>query len=360
MSSRSRSRRPDGARPLRQPLLISRRLAIAAVAIAALLAVVGLIAIDPIQQYDEFKAPPSTDGLASGDVGLLRGGGSGRYQFWETAVDAFAGDPIGGVGASGYTPYWFEHREIPIPATRAHSVLFETLAELGIVGLGLLLASSGPPCTAASAARAPRRRSPRSARRWRCWSSASPPRPSTGPGTCRPCSGSRSSPRRCSPARRPSAARTRDRRRASRATRRRRRGFAGGVALLLVAWISICGVGPVVALRPLARLEPADAADGDVEAAISAANDAIDLQPWSAEPRTQLALVYEQEGDYAKAREAIAEAVSARPTTTACTCSRRGWRPRTVTTPRRDAALLTAHELNPRDPAIVQELAASS
>ncbi len=126
-----------------QPLLISRRLAIAGLAVVAVVALVGLIAIDPIQQYDEFKAPPSNDVLASGDVGLLRGGGSGRYQFWETAVDAFASDPIGGVGASGYTPYWFEHREIPIPATRAHSALFETLAELGIAGLGLLLTFFG-------------------------------------------------------------------------------------------------------------------------------------------------------------------------------------------------------------------------
>ena len=103
-----------------------------------------------------------------------------------------------------------------------------------------------------------------------------------------------------------------------------------------------------------------DAADGDVEAAISAANDAIDLQPWSAEPRTQLALVYEQEGDYAKAREAIAEAVERSPDDyrlhllAARMAAEDGDRAAVR------SALLTAHQLNPRDPAIVQELAASS
>ena len=116
------------------------RVAVAAVVVAAIVAV---IAINPVEQFDEFKAPPTGQELSSGDVGLLRGGGSGRYQFWETAVNAFESAPVGGVGASGYTPYWFEHRDIPIPAQRAHSVLFETLAELGIVGFALLVTFFG-------------------------------------------------------------------------------------------------------------------------------------------------------------------------------------------------------------------------
>ena len=54
---------------------------------------VVVVAADPVEQWDEFKAVPTGEELASGDVGLLRGGGSGRYQFWETAVDAFAERP---------------------------------------------------------------------------------------------------------------------------------------------------------------------------------------------------------------------------------------------------------------------------
>ena len=104
------------------------------------LVVAGIVALDPIQQFDEFKQAPTAADVESGDVGFLRGGGSGRYQFWETALDAFAAAPVEGVGASGYTPYWFEHREVPIPATRAHSVVFETLAELGLLGFAALAA----------------------------------------------------------------------------------------------------------------------------------------------------------------------------------------------------------------------------
>ena len=37
---------------------------------------------------------------------------------------------------------------------------------------------------------------------------------------------------------------------------------------------------------------------GDIDGALNAANDAVDLQPWAADPRTQLAFVYEQAGDY--------------------------------------------------------------
>ena len=344
-----------------QPLLISRRLAIAGLAVVAVVALVGLIAIDPIQQYDEFKAPPSNDVLASGDVGLLRGGGSGRYQFWETAVDAFASDPIGGVGASGYTPYWFEHREIPIPATRAHSALFETLAELGIAGLGLLLTFFG--AALYCGVRRARAREPVpevgpalallvvgiaiAAVDW-TWDLPAvfaitivAAALLTGPATL-------GGPDPGPPSREP------------RDQARRRRGFAGGVALLLVAWISICGSGLLLLSAHSLAASRSDAADGDVDAAISAANDAIDLQPWSAEPRTQLALVYEQEGDYAEAREAIAQAVERSPDDyrlhllAARMAAEDGDRAAVR------SALLTAHQLNPRDPAIVQELAASS
>ena len=78
-----------------QPLAISRRAGRGAVVALAIAAVVALVAIDPIERYDEFKAPPSATEFADGEIGLLRGGGSGRYQFWETAVDAFASSPVG-------------------------------------------------------------------------------------------------------------------------------------------------------------------------------------------------------------------------------------------------------------------------
>ena len=135
---------------------------------------------------------------------------------------------------------------------------------------------------------------------------------------------------------------------------RRRRGFAGGVALLLVAWISICGSGLLLLSAHSLAASRSDAADGDVDAAISAANDAIDLQPWSAEPRTQLALVYEQEGDYAEAREAIAEAIERSPDDYRLHLLAARMAAEDGDAPAARSALLAAHQLNPRDPAIVQ------
>ena len=98
-----------------QRFAISRQVGRVAIVGAVVAVIVAVIAIDPVKQYDEFKAPPTGQETGAGSVGFLRGGGSGRYQFWETAVNAFESAPVGGVGASGYTPYWFEHRADPDP-----------------------------------------------------------------------------------------------------------------------------------------------------------------------------------------------------------------------------------------------------
>ncbi len=112
------------------------RIAVVTVAIAA---VVGIVALDPVQRFEDFKAPPSGDEVTSGQPDLLRSGGSGRYQFWEVAVNAFADAPLGGLGSGGYGAYWLQHRDYPLTATRAHSLAFESLAELGLVGLALVI-----------------------------------------------------------------------------------------------------------------------------------------------------------------------------------------------------------------------------
>ena len=66
---------------------------------------------------------------------LTSGNGSGRYQFWSTALDAFKADPVDGIGAGGYEAYWDQHGTLTIPVRDAHSLFFETMAELGVVGL---------------------------------------------------------------------------------------------------------------------------------------------------------------------------------------------------------------------------------
>jgi hypothetical protein len=341
-----------------QSLVISRRTGLAVLAVAGVALLAVIVAADPVKQWDEFKAAPDNSAIQSGDVGLLRGGGSGRYQFWETAVDAFAGAPVEGVGASGYTPYWFEHREVAIPATRAHSVIFETMAELGAAGLLLLL---GFFATVAAAG----------VKRVRSADGVMDTAPAlallavgfaaaavdwtwdlpavfgitvvaaallTGPATLTG-----------------AAMRTSE----SPWPVRSRRRFAGGVVVLLVAWISICGSALLLLSAHSLDSSRNAAADGDVEAALDSANEAIDLQPWAAEPRTQLALVYEQAGDLEQAREAIADAIDRSPDDYRLhlLASRMATEDDDPEAARE--ALLAAHELNPRDPEIFNEVASS-
>jgi O-Antigen ligase len=63
---------------------------------------------------------------------------SNRYDYWDVALDGFAGKPLAGEGAHGFATLWLEQRDIAEGAQDAHSLYLETLAELGLVG-GLLL-----------------------------------------------------------------------------------------------------------------------------------------------------------------------------------------------------------------------------
>jgi hypothetical protein len=64
---------------------------------------------------------------------------SNRYDYWSVALRAFGTSPLHGVGGGGWSVYWLRWRPIPEGAQDAHSLELQTLAELGIVGLALLL-----------------------------------------------------------------------------------------------------------------------------------------------------------------------------------------------------------------------------
>ena len=74
---------------------------------------------------------------------LTSGKGSGRYQFWESAVDAFEDHPVKGIGAGGYEAYWAQNGYLARPVRDAHSLFLEAMAELGLVGFVLVLGFFG-------------------------------------------------------------------------------------------------------------------------------------------------------------------------------------------------------------------------
>jgi O-antigen ligase len=123
------------------------------VAVAAAIVGVGVVVTFGVlsaQRQDVAFAPadgPDNARLVSSD--------SVRGDFWRVARGAFADEPLRGVGSGGFAVAWLRERPILYSARDAHSLYLETLAELGVVGLALLLAFLGG--VAASARQAHRR-----------------------------------------------------------------------------------------------------------------------------------------------------------------------------------------------------------
>ncbi len=133
---------------------MDRRGARRALAGASLVVLLAVIALNgPLARaWEEFKndEPPA----ASGGTERLTTLGSTRYQAWSTALDAFRAHPWGGIGPGTFEFYWSRHGGSPEFARDAHSLYIEELAELGIPGLIALLTALGGLLFAAIQARA--------------------------------------------------------------------------------------------------------------------------------------------------------------------------------------------------------------
>ncbi len=70
-------------------------------------------------------------------------GSNGRLQLWKAAVDAWESEPIHGIGAGAYGFWWDQHGTLSEPARDAHSLFFQSLAELGPLGLLAILVLLG-------------------------------------------------------------------------------------------------------------------------------------------------------------------------------------------------------------------------
>ena len=122
------------------PPRASRAAATAFAAVLALVFVAAVFAAHPVRRYEHFKEiPPELTG-ASVQEHLFSTSGNGRWQWWTSAVDEWQTRPVEGRGAGSYEAWWAEHASIPAFVRDAHSLYLETLGELGLVGLALLLA----------------------------------------------------------------------------------------------------------------------------------------------------------------------------------------------------------------------------
>ncbi|MHB8491839.1 MAG: O-antigen ligase family protein, partial [Solirubrobacteraceae bacterium] len=301
--------------------------------------------------WEQFKNPALNvkPGQANSEGRLLAFSGNGRYQVWSSALDAFSSHPLGGIGAGTFQFWWAAHGSIYSYLVNAHSLYFETLAETGVVGMGLLAL-----LLAASIGGAVRRlrradaqeRAPLAAILAATaafivaagvdWVWQIPAIPVAllllaGAGT------------------------------ASRGVglhgeeRGRLAHAPGHSARSRAAWVMLAALGAVAIAVPLAsavsvRSSQAQARIGQLGSALATARTAAGWQPYAAEPALQQALVLEQGGSFAAA------AAEARRATDAAKTDWSAWLVRSrIEAERGDAtaaiaAWRKARSLDPRDP----------
>lgn len=68
---------------------------------------------------------------------------SERYREYAVSLGAFTERPLQGTGAGTWIVTWFRDRPYDVYVTDGHSLLFETMAELGLVGTIILLSFAG-------------------------------------------------------------------------------------------------------------------------------------------------------------------------------------------------------------------------
>lgn len=84
--------------------------------------------------------------------------GSGRYDFWRVALQAFRAHPVGGLGQDNFADYYVRHRHTTEEPEWVHSLELRLLTHTGIVGFLLFAGFLG--CALAAAVRARRRAPP--------------------------------------------------------------------------------------------------------------------------------------------------------------------------------------------------------
>ncbi|MGA9372468.1 MAG: O-antigen ligase family protein, partial [Solirubrobacterales bacterium] len=220
-------------------------------------------------------------------VGAAGVSSNGRWQFWGQAVDAFESAPVGGLGAGGFEEWWGRHATVPLFVRNPHSLPLQEAAELGIPGIALFLTFVGALALAA------RRRlgegragdggvllavvvagAVGAAVDW-TWEIPAVYGPAVACAALLLVST-------------PSRPLGRD-------------GYWLGLGTVAAAWVAMVAGGLVV-LTEVELSQSRDAAGGDrIAEGIDRARAARTVQPWSAEPYTQLALLEQQRGDLPQA-----------------------------------------------------------
>ncbi len=246
----------------------------------------------------------------SSPASIFNSTSSGRYQFWEAAVDASETAPWKGIGPGTFEFWWAQHGSYAGFVRNAHSLYLEGFAELGIPGLvligGFVLAVLGT--GAVRALRAPPEQrlllaaatagaagfAMAAALDW-VWQLGALAVAFVLLAAVAVSGYSLPEPRR-------------NRHRRKRKRKRRNRSRLQRAAVAAVAVVALVAIWFPLRGATALRQSQLDAARGDLPAALQQARDAADAQPDAASPLLQEALILEQQG---KLRAAAAAAAAA-------------------------------------------------
>jgi len=257
---------------------------------------------DQFQKSEEDRTSQSADPAAR-----LTSLSGNRSHLWKSAVRGFKSDPVKGVGAGAYE-FWWNRDDGEEFVRDAHSLYLESLAELGVPGLVLLLTFLLGLLALALRARwsLPERRTPGALAApaaaltvfllhagvdW-MWES-------TAVAVLAIMSGSVAA--------------------AALAHRRSGPALAARIGLPILAVVAIAVQVPGLASTSAVRDSQSFARKGQLSDALASANDAVDAQPWASTPFVQRGLVERSTGRLGAAAVDLRRAVRREPT---------NWRPR--------------------------------
>jgi O-antigen ligase len=278
-----------------------RTVSIAATAGAVLVLLVAAAALNLPHRIsnglDEFK---SGNVPAGNSTRLTSAAGEQRYKLWGSALDEFSSEPLHGTGAGTFELWWARNGKYSQVVRDTHSLYLQTLAELGMVGILLLggflvlvLASGARTTLRADARDRPVRAAAlagvvafmvSAALDW-VWQLPVLPVAAMLLMVILVTSGIG-----------PSAA----------LRRRMPVALRAGLAVLCLA--AIVAIAIPLSSSSSIRESQSQVRGGDLGGALKSAQSAADVEPGSALPRLQQALILEQAGDY---RAAVAEASAA-------------------------------------------------
>jgi tetratricopeptide (TPR) repeat protein len=118
--------------------LLRRRAGIAALALAALLPVAGLVALAGGERgiggtWDDLT---SEEAVVTGGPERLTSAGSSRARYWREAFDIFEDNLLKGAGADSFRTARLPYRKDVLVSSHAHGYVAQTAADLGLLGLG--------------------------------------------------------------------------------------------------------------------------------------------------------------------------------------------------------------------------------